>query len=498
MVDNNFLDITFGSANLFSWLKLRSGEKVDLLMVDFVSKPVLPAKIVQINSPHLENSSHRNLILQWLKKNHFSEKSVNFTISDGQEIIFCIKVLDVTNSGLYRFEQNETIIQQGSEVAKSTLSFKFGGLETQYKEIFNTINAYFEPKNNLNSYQVKVPHGILLHGPPGCGKTMLVKIISESMNIPVVYLTASDLSSGDFGDAEKKLKELFISAKNSSPCIIFMDEVDSLCPKRDSHSNATSQRITTLLLTFMDGCSNDFSNSKIFFIGASNMPSSLDPAMRRPGRFDREIEIPPPSSNDRYYILKSILDKYPNNVNDSDLKTISDMTHGYVGSDLNLLCKESYLDSIKNNKDNDSTVTIIRAKNIRNAISKIRPSAMREVYVEVPQVKWTDIGGQKMTKEKLIECVEWPIKFPEKFEKLGINPPKGILLFGPPGCSKTLLAKALASESGLNFLAVKGPEIFSKYIGESEKKIRDIFKKARQASPSIIFFVSLIIFYRLH
>ena len=189
-------------------------------------------------------------------------------------------------------------------------------------------------------------------------------------------------------------------------------------------------------------------------------------------------------------MLKNILARYPNDVSDSDLKFISEISHGYVGSDLSLLCKESFMNSIKN-ENNISGAPKINSEDLKNAYSKIRPSAMREVFLEVPKVQWTDIGGQYLTKQKLIECVEWPIKFPDRFEKLGINPPKGILLFGPPGCSKTLLARALASESGLNFLAVKGPEIFSKYVGDSEKNIRDIFKKARQASPSIIFFVSI-------
>jgi SpoVK/Ycf46/Vps4 family AAA+-type ATPase len=238
----------------------------------------------------------------------------------------------------------------------------------------------------------------------------------------------------------------------------------------------------------MDGCFDEKSSSKIFFIGATNIPSSLDPAMRRPGRFDREIEISPPSIKDRYNILTNILANYPNCLTTEDVISVSEISHGYVGSDLNLLCKESYLNSIKENAGLSESPKI-NFNNIREALSKIRPSAMREVFVEVPKVKWADIGGQKNTKQKLIECVEWPIKFPDRFERLGIKPPKGILLFGPPGCSKTLLAKALASESGLNFLAVKGPEIFSKFIGESEKKIREIFKKARQASPSIIFFV---------
>lgn len=478
--------------DLSKWLKFNSGAKIDLLPINLASRPILTAKTVVINYPRSDNSNCRETILKWLRTNFFSSKCLTFALFDDKEIGFELEVLGGTTEFVYRFEQSESVLQESRDSIKSS-SFKIGGLENQYNEIYKIANAFLKPEANIKYHQIKVPRGILLHGPPGCGKTMLVKIIAESMNIPVVHLTASDFSSGGFGEAETKLKEVFVSAKNLSPSIMFMDEVDSLCPKRDNSSSASSQRITTLLLTLMDGCSNDISLSRIFFIGATNTPSSLDSAMRRPGRFDREIEISPPSSKDRYAILKGILSKYPNRLSEDDMKLVSEMSHGYVGSDLNLLCKESYLNSIKETEDKSVPPTI-NFDSFRLAFSKIRPSAMREVFIEVPKVRWSDIGGQKLTKQKLIECVEWPIKFPDRFEKLGINPPKGILLFGPPGCSKTLLAKALASESGLNFLAVKGPEIFSKYIGESEKNIREIFKKARQASPSIIFFVTIIMF----
>ena len=474
-----------------TWLKFDSGAKVDLILANLSLKPSVVAKNIKISypKPKSEKSMYMDNILQWLMGNYFSMKCCSFILCDNVEFPFYLEVINGSDEFIYRFEQEETNIQENFGSTNNT-PLQIGGLERQYIDIINIATTFFKSENFCNSQKIKMPRGILLYGPPGCGKTLLVKSVSDSINVPIVHLLASDFSSGGYGEAEAKLKKTFESAKNIGPCIIFMDEVDYLCPKRDAASRASSQRITTLLLTLMDGCSCEYSLSKIIFIGATNMISSLDSALRRPGRFDREIEISPPSSKERYAILKNILARYPNDVSDSDLKFISEISHGYVGSDLSLLCKESFMNSIKN-ENNISGAPKINSEDLKNAYSKIRPSAMREVFLEVPKVQWTDIGGQYLTKQKLIECVEWPIKFPDRFEKLGINPPKGILLFGPPGCSKTLLARALASESGLNFLAVKGPEIFSKYVGDSEKNIRDIFKKARQASPSIIFFVSI-------
>lgn len=442
-------------------------------------------KIIYSDADHNKYSS---LVLQWLKNSIFSGKFNSFINADEKEIHFSIEIKSYITNQSYRYDPVETLVEQQSS-KENPATFEIGGLEEQFQEIITIVSAYFKPPELMNrSAHIKLPHGILLYGPPGCGKTMLVKSVSDFVKIPILHLIASDFTSNGYGEAETKLKQSFQEAKLLNRCIIFMDEIDSLCPKRDSSNSASSQRTTTLLLTLMDGCTDTSSNAKIFFIGATNMPSALDSALRRPGRFDREIEISPPSSKERFIILKSIIQKYPNSLNDNELNLFAEMSHGYVGSDLSLFCKEAYMNSIKNTFGNNDAI-MISVVDLQAAFSKIRPSAMREVFVEVPKVKWTDIGGQLLTKKKLIECVEWPIKFPDRFANLGINPPKGILLFGPPGCSKTLLAKALASESGLNFLAVKGPEIFSKYVGESEKKIREIFKRARQASPSIIFFV---------
>ena len=396
---------------MYSWLSLELGSTIDLLPPISISNPILVAKNVKITYAKSESKKHTSIILEWLKANFFAANCKSFAISGGQEIHFSVEVLDSDcYEQVYRFISNESLLEENLYgTVNSSPHIGIGGLEIQFEEICRIANSFLKPDKHFYCHNIRLPHGILLYGPPGCGKTLLVKTISDFVNIPVINLTASDFASGGYGEAEVKLKNIFNSAKSSGSCIIFMDEIDSLCPKRDVTTNTTSQRITTLLLTLMDGCSGQKSGSKIFFIGATNMPDSLDPALRRPGRFDREIEISPPSSNDRYSILKKIISKYPNNLTENDLKLVADLSHGYVGSDLNLLCKEAFMNSIKASAD-PFLSPLITIDNIQTSLSKIRPSAMREVFVEVPKVKWSDIGGQRLTKQKLIECVEWPIK----------------------------------------------------------------------------------------
>lgn len=384
-----------------------------MIKLSFKSHPILVAKNIKITHLNLDNSNHSVLIQEWLKRNVFAGKFKSFFVSDGLEYHFSIEVLGSCDGQIYRFVSNETSLEENPELVRATSSM-LGGLENQFEEISKIVNAFLKPDNITMPLNIKLPRGILLYGPPGCGKTLLVKTIADSIKVSVINLSASDFALGGYGEAELKLKNIFESAKNSGRCIIFMDEIDSLCPKRDTTLNATTQRITTLYLTLMDGCSGQKNGSNVFFIGATNMPASLDPALRRPGRFDREIEIPPPSNNERYMILKNLIRKYPNSLNEDDLKIIADLSHGFVGSDLNLLCKEAFINSI--NKVSCASINpIISISDLQSSLSKIRPSAMREVFVEVPKVKWADIGGQDMTKQKLIECVEWPIKVPKFF-----------------------------------------------------------------------------------
>lgn len=400
------LDVTFASSNTLNMLEYSKG--IYLSFVSLIETPILIATKVRVVYLNKGCSRRTEIMLEWLKHNVFPGKCSSYIIHEGKEINFSLEVLESSSDEIYKFVRNETVFEEFSTAIKP-LTSKIGGLRAQYEELLKISRAFLITSESLNVRTIKLPHGILLHGPPGCGKTLLVKTASDAVNVPVFSLTASDFSSGGFGEAEVKLKKLFSRAKNASPCIFFMDEIDSLCPKRDSASSASSNRITTLLLTLMDGCISSSTKSRVFFIGATNMISSLDPALRRPGRFDREIEISPPSGKDRFDILTTILDKYPNSMSASEISSIAESSHGFVGSDLNLLCKEAFMVAIKE-LNNDSKFVKIKFDDMNMAFLKIRPSAMREVFVEVPKVKWSDIGGQKLTKQKLIECVEWPIK----------------------------------------------------------------------------------------
>jgi SpoVK/Ycf46/Vps4 family AAA+-type ATPase len=393
--------------NLQNWIGIKSGDKINLVNVDLSHSPVLCAEKIHVKYLQKEETSHADLVIRWLKSNVFTSKSTNFVVYENVQIFFNVEVLNSESNllNLYRYDGVETkfeIIRSAATAPKAIID----GLELQFSELVNLANALFSPDEIYDKFNIKLPRGVLLHGPPGCGKTMLVRYVSEYLNVPVLQLHPSDFSSDGFGDSEAKLLKIYDSAKALSPCIIFMDEIDSLCPKRDSNQNSSSQRVTTLLLTIMDGCINMKQKHKIFFIGATNMPSSIDSALRRPGRFDREIEIYPPTSSERFSILKTLLNSYPNGVNDEELHNIAESSHGFVGSDLSLLCKESFINALKLQKNN----YVVNFDHIRSALAKIRPSAMREVFIEVPNVKWTDIGGQSLTKQKLVESVEWPIK----------------------------------------------------------------------------------------
>lgn len=342
--------------------------------------------------------------------------SRSFLVVENELIFFNIRERNSEPNLIFKYilGKSKIEISQSKKFNETTLSSKFGGLKIQYEELFRISGSIFKKENeNFSLYgKIHSPRGILLFGPPGTGKTLLVKCIASRFNVPVISLTASDLSSSSFGEAETKLREKFELAKNLSPCIIFMDELDSLSPKRDENTNSYSQRITTFLLTLMDGCTESSSkNSKILFFGATNSLSSVDPAMRRTGRFDFEIEIPPPSKEDRKDILHKILESITNILDDTEVDKIADISHGYVGADLNSLCKEAYLMAINNITPHKSTDHVaVSFKDFLAAFTRVKPSAMREVYVDVPKTKWMDIGGQHLTKQKLIECVDWPIK----------------------------------------------------------------------------------------
>ena len=337
----------------------------------------------------------------------------------------------------------------------------------------------------------------MLFGPSGTGKTLLARTVAQKINVNFIVLNGPDIIGKHFGESEEKLRASFHEAIKNGPSLIFIDEIDSLCPKRSINSNQTQNRIVATLLTLMQTSQK----SNFVVIGATNRPDAIDDALRRPGRFDREIEIGIPNAIARLSILTKMLSNIPNSLSNKDIENIANITHGYVGADLASLCREAGISHIKTKtmhlKDpnvqtildlsNDSNF-LINLSDIEYALRLVKPSAMREIKLEVPKVFWSDIGGQHDIKQSIKETVQWPLTNPDSFKRFNIRPPRGILLYGPPGCSKTLMAKALATESSLNFIAVKGPELFSKYVGESEKAIKEIFRKARLASPSIIFF----------
>ncbi len=457
----------------------------------------------------------------------------------------------------------DTRIEISSEPAKTIeripdITYEdIGGLDEEIKKVREMVELPLRNPELFKQLGIEPPKGVLLYGPPGTGKTLLAKAVANESDANFISLVGSEVMSKWVGEAEKKLREIFEKAEKNAPSIIFIDEIDSIAPKREEVTGEVERRVVAQLLASMDGLK---SRGKVIVIGATNRQNSLDPALRRPGRFDREIEIGVPDKAGREKILKihtrnmplynikdainnavadesnkEIMIKAVNKARDSkpesimealksltdekkfavlkplmekalhdkkivNIKEIAEITYGFVGADLQALCKEAAMSVLRRIlpeiklkdkervSEEDLKKLVVTAADFKNALKMVRPSAMREVLVEIPNVKWGDIGGLENVKKQLKEMVEWPLKHPDSFKRLGINPPRGILMFGPPGCGKTLLAKAVANESDANFISVKGPSLFSKWVGESEKAVREIFRKARQVSPCIIFF----------
>ncbi|MEF8847961.1 MAG: CDC48 family AAA ATPase [Candidatus Thermoplasmatota archaeon] len=370
-----------------------------------------------------------------------------------------------------------------------------GGLNEEIKQVREMIELPLKHPELFEKMGVEAPKGVLLHGPPGTGKTLIAKAVANESNANFFSLSGPEIMSKYYGQSEENLRKIFKEATENTPSIIFIDELDSLAPKREDTQGDVERRVVAQMLAMMDGLEE---RGKVIVIGATNRVNALDPALRRPGRFDREIEIGIPDRKGRQEILEIHTRGMPlaKNVN---LEKIADMTHGYSGADLTALSKEAAMRTLRKIMPNiDLDESKIPAKlldkleasqdDFYQAFKSLTPSAMREVVIESPKVKWQDIGGLEEIKEELKESVEWPIKYSELFEKMDAEPAKGILLYGPPGTGKTLLAKAVASESETNFISVKGPEFLSKWVGESEKAVRETFRKARQAAPCVIFF----------
>ena len=373
-----------------------------------------------------------------------------------------------------------------------------GGLTDEIKKVREMIELPLRYPELFERLGVEAPKGVLLHGPPGTGKTLLAKAVASETNSNFSSISGPEIMSKFYGESEGRLREIFDNAQENAPSIVFIDEIDSIAPKREEVTGEVEKRVVSQLLSLMDGLQ---SRGKVVVIGATNRPNALDPALRRPGRFDREIEIGVPNKDGRLQVLQIHTRGMPL-VEDVDLKQLANVTHGFVGADLEALTKEAALHALRRilpeiNFEEESVPAeilnkiIVDMHDFQESLKEIEPSAMREVLVEVPNVKWTDIGGLVEVKEELQEAIEWPLKYPEIFAHMNTSPPKGVLLYGPPGTGKTMLAKAVANESEANFISIKGPEVLSKWVGESEKAVREVFRKARQASPTIIFFDEL-------
>ena len=371
---------------------------------------------------------------------------------------------------------------------------ELGGLKNEVQKIREMVELPMRHPELFEKIGVEAPKGVLLYGPPGTGKTLLAKAVAGETNAHFISLSGPEIMGKYYGESEERIREIFKQAEENSPSIIFIDEIDSIAPKRDEVSGEVEKRIVSQLLTLMDGMK---SRGKVVVIAATNRPDSIDPALRRPGRFDREIEIGIPDDEGRLEILSIHTRGMP--IDEKvDLKQISKTTHGFVGADLEVLSKEAAMISLRRilpeidlDEEKISTEILqkiqITSEDFRDALKEVRPSALREVQVQVPNVSWDDVGGLEGLKEELREAVEWPIKHKEAFDYVDVQTPKGILLHGPPGTGKTLIAKALAKMTESNFISIKGPELLSKWVGESEKGVREIFRKARQAAPCIIF-----------
>ena len=370
-----------------------------------------------------------------------------------------------------------------------------GGLGPEIKKIREMIELPMKHPELFERLGVEAPKGVLLHGPPGTGKTLLAKALASETNSHFQTLSGPEIMSKYYGESEERLREIFKEAEEEAPSIIFIDEIDSIAPKREEVTGEVERRIVAQLLAVMDGLE---SRGKVVVIGATNRPDSLDPALRRPGRFDREIEIGVPNREARLEVLQIHARGMPL-AEDVKLEKLADITHGFVGADLAALAREAGMRALRRivpelDLDVESIPVEILNKivvvneDFVDALRELEPSAMREVLVESPNVRWDDIGGLAEVKQELMEAVEWPLAYPKLFSHMAASPPKGIMLYGPPGTGKTLMAKAVATESQANFISVKGPEFLSTWVGESERAVRETFRKARQAAPTVLFF----------
>jgi len=411
-------------------------------------------------------------------------------------------VTDVKPSAQAVIVGGETEVEVSEEVVKEVpkgiqrVTYEdIGGLHDEIQKVREIIELPLRHPELFVRLGVEAPKGVLLHGPPGTGKTLLAKAVANESNANFYTIGGPEIMSKFYGESEERLREIFKQAQENAPSIIMIDEIDSIAPKREEVTGDVEKRVVAQLLSLMDGMQ---ARGKVVVIGITNRVNAIDPALRRPGRFDREIEIGVPGRAARLEVLQIHTRGMPleKKVN---LESLADRTHGFVGADLEALCKEAAIRALRRilpevDLEAESipakilTKLVVEMDDFEEALKDIQPSALREVFVEIPDAKWSDIGGLEDVKNELQQAVEWPLKYADLFEKSGAKPPKGILLYGPPGTGKTMLAKALANESEANFISIKGPELLSKWVGESESGIREIFRKAKQSAPTVVFF----------
>jgi len=394
-------------------------------------------------------------------------------------------------------EVSTTPVKRVEEVGGVTYE-DIGGLHEELQRIREMVELPLKHPELFRHLGIDPPKGVILWGPPGCGKTLIAKAIANETGAHFISINGPEIMSKFYGESEARLREIFKEAEENAPSIIFIDELDAIAPKRSEVTGEVERRVVSQLLALMDGLKT---RGQVIVIGATNRIDAIDPALRRPGRFDREIRIGVPDRNGRKEVFQIHTRRMPL-AEDIDLDELANLTHGFTGADIAALCREAamsalrrFLPKIDLEKETIPAEVLeqlkVNREDFSNAMKIVQPSALREVILEIPNVGWEDVGNLEQVKQELKEAVEWPLKYPDVFKRLGIRPPRGILLYGPPGTGKTLLAKAVATESEANFISVKGPEVLSKWVGESEKAIREIFRKAREASPCIVFFDEL-------
>jgi len=472
----------------------------DLVSVrKIVAKPAKSVVLMPVNGNVTVDKEFTDFVKNRLKGLPLSEGDEISVMILGNSMDF--KIHKISPKSVVKIERSTilTILTETSVDKKVRVTYEeIGGLQTQTKRMREIVELPLRHPEVFNRLGIEPHSGILLYGPPGCGKTLIAKVLASESEANFYSINGPEIMNKYYGETEARLRDIFKEAKENSPSVIFIDEIDAIAPKREEAYGDVEKRVVAQLLALMDGLTE---RGNVIVLGATNRPESIDPALRRPGRFDREIEISVPNVDGRLEILHIHTRGMPL-AEDVDLKTLAAELYGYTGADIKSLCREAAMKSVRNYlpeidlETEKISVEILQSMKIRlqdfyDATHEIVPTAMREFYVESPKVWWKDVGGLDDAKRTLHDNLIVAIKEPAKFQKMGIKSPKGALLYGPPGCGKTLLARALATESGANMISVRGPEILSKWVGESEKAIREIFRKAKASSPCIVIFDEL-------